>query len=238
MEAKDDGLKVFISRRESVCGECKEQLGRDAWIALAGEKGALCLSCADLDHLVFLPSGDAALTRRARKHSTLAAVVLRWSRTRERYERQGLLVEEEGLRTAEVECLADHDVRARQRERGAVRRSQQDQAYVEQFTARVPELYPGCPPATAAVIAGHACEKYSGRVGRSAAAKALDRRAVELATAAHVRHAHTHYDRLLADGVDRREARATVRADVLAVLASWERGEAPTPLSRAVKARE
>ena len=61
---------------------------------LAGEKGALCLPCADLDHLVFLPSGDAALTRRAGKHSTLAAVVLKWSRARKRYERQGFLVEE------------------------------------------------------------------------------------------------------------------------------------------------
>ena len=26
----------------------------DAWITLAGEKGALCLACADLDHLLFL----------------------------------------------------------------------------------------------------------------------------------------------------------------------------------------
>jgi hypothetical protein len=25
----------------------------------------LCLSCADLDHLIYLPRGDAALTRRA-----------------------------------------------------------------------------------------------------------------------------------------------------------------------------
>jgi formylmethanofuran dehydrogenase subunit E len=58
-------LKVFITTRESVCDECGEQLGHHAWITLVEGKGALCLSCADLDHLVFLPSGDAALTRRA-----------------------------------------------------------------------------------------------------------------------------------------------------------------------------
>ena len=55
------------------------------------------MACADLDRLVFLPSGDAALTRRARKHSTLSPVVLRFSRARKRHERQGLLVEEDAL---------------------------------------------------------------------------------------------------------------------------------------------
>ena len=86
-------LKVFISTRESTCGECGENLGTQAWIFLKRDKGALCLACADLDHLVFLGSGDAALTRRTRKHSLLSAVVLKWSRARKRYERRGLLVE-------------------------------------------------------------------------------------------------------------------------------------------------
>jgi len=98
-------LKVFISTHESRCDECQEELGRHAWIFLAGDRGALCLACADLDHLAFLPSGDAALTRRARAHSTLSAVVLKWSRARKRYERQGLLVQEDALARAEQECL-------------------------------------------------------------------------------------------------------------------------------------
>ena len=79
-------LKVFISTRASSCNECGENLGRKAWITLVKDKGALCLACADLDHLIFLPAGDAALTRRSRKHSTLVAVVLKWSRARKRYE--------------------------------------------------------------------------------------------------------------------------------------------------------
>lgn len=70
---KSTDLKVFISTRDSTCDECREGLGRNAWITLVKEKGALCLTCADLDHLVFLPSGNAALTRRSRKHSTLSA---------------------------------------------------------------------------------------------------------------------------------------------------------------------
>src|ERR1700757_3509258 len=117
-----DDLKVFITAGDSTCDECGSALGRGAWISLAGERGALCLACADLDHLVFLPSGDAALTRRARRHSTLSAVVLKWSRARGRYERQGVLVEESGLLRAEADCLADNDTRARRREREAGRR--------------------------------------------------------------------------------------------------------------------
>ncbi len=77
-------LRVFISNRESRCDECGEDLGRHAMIVLAGDRGALCLTCADLDHLWLLPPGDAALTRRARKYSTLAAVVLKRSRARKR----------------------------------------------------------------------------------------------------------------------------------------------------------
>src|SRR5688500_667315 len=115
-------LKVFISTQDSSCGECGENLGRKAWITLDDEKGALCLACADMDHLIFLPSGDAALTRRARKHSTLSAVVLQWSRARKRYERQGLLVEAKALEQAEQECLADSEARVRRREREADRR--------------------------------------------------------------------------------------------------------------------
>src|SRR6056297_2246250 len=163
---KTDDLKVFISNRESVCDECGEELGRKAWITLDKDKGALCLSCADMDHLVFLPSGDAALTRRAKKHSKLSAVVLKWSRARKRYERQGLLVEEPALDRAEAECLADEDLRESRRQREAVRRENLDREYVKKFAGRIGELYPKCPKKTVMAVAEHACRKHSGRVGR------------------------------------------------------------------------
>jgi hypothetical protein len=218
---KTADLKVFITTREASCGECGEDLGRKAWITLVEDKGALCLSCADLDHLVFLPAGNAALTRRARKHSTLSAVVLRWSRARRRYERQGLLVEEEGLEQAEKECLADSDVRARRRERAAQRRAELDRQYVEQFGQKIRELFPGCPEGREEQIAQHACLKYSGRIGRAEAAKRLDEEAVCLAVVAHVRHTETRYDHLLASGYERWDARAEVKHEVEEVLAKW-----------------
>ncbi len=124
-------FRVFISNRDSRCDECGEDLGRRAWIFPAGDEGALCLSCADMDHLVFLPSGDAALTRRSRKHSKLSAVVLKWSNARKRYERQGLLVEEEALVRAEAECMEDEDARESSRRRAAVRRAKLDLEFVQ-----------------------------------------------------------------------------------------------------------
>lgn len=217
-------LKVFISGRDLTCDECGEALGRRAWITLVGEKGALCLACADLEYLVFLPAGEAALTRRARKHSTLSAVVLKWSRARKQYERQRLLVDSNALKQAEEECLADSEVRARRQEREAIRRAELARHYVEEFAGRVRQLFPGCPPEREAAIAEHACLKYSGRVGRSAAARSLDEEAIRLAVMAHIRHVETGYDAfLLASGYERREARTSVEATAHQVLARWIR---------------
>ena len=92
------------------------------------------------------------------------------------------------------------------------------------FAERVRELYPGCPQGRETQIAEHACRKYSGRVGRSAAAKTLDREAVRLAVTAHVRHAETNYDDLLLNGIERWEARDKVYSDVSQVLDRWEHG--------------
>ena len=215
-------LTVFVTSRDATCDACHEELGRGAWITLGDGGRAFCLACADLDHLEFLPAGDAALTRRARAHSTLSAVVLRWSRARKRYERRGLLVEAAALERAETECLSDADARARRREREADRRAKLDRDYLARFADRVRELFPGTPPEREHEIAEHACRKYSGRVGRSAAAKALDAEAVRLAVAAHVRHRETDYDQLLASGVDRHEARDQVATQVRELIRRWQ----------------
>ena len=73
------------------------------------------------------------------------------------------------------------------------------------------------------MIAEHACLKYSGRVGRTAAAKSLAEEAVDLAVVAHIRHAETQYDRLLQRYWDRRDARASVADEVRRVRAKWGR---------------
>jgi hypothetical protein len=132
-----------------------------------------------------------------------------------------LLVEEEAPERAEAECLDDADARARRREREEERRAEMDVQFVAQFAARIRELFPGCPQERPERIASHACQKYSGRVGRSAAAKRLDEEAVRLAVVAHVRHDETKYDALLVRGIERRDARDRVREDVDRVLSRW-----------------
>jgi hypothetical protein len=131
------------------------------------------------------------------------------------------LVEARALEEAERECLSDEEIRARRREREAERRAEVDQVYVRKFAFRVRELYPGCPAGREFEIAEHACRKYSGRVGRSAAAKSLEVNPVRLAVIAHIRHTETNYDEPLAGGCDRRDARGEVEAAVQDVLEKW-----------------
>jgi len=168
-------LVVIQPVRGWACAEC----GGSGDLLRMDDAGPLCMTCADLDHLAFLPAGDAALTRRATKASVLSAVVVRWSRGRKRYERQGVMVEDHALTVAEQQCLSDADARARRRLRG------------------------------------------SGRVGRSAAGRALDENAITLAVAASVRHQDTGYDTLLMSGLPRDAARHQVQPAIDRVLTAW-----------------
>jgi len=216
-ESRPPDLLVISPLKEWICGECG---GSGGLLFMEGD-GPLCLDCADLGHLVFLPSGDAALTRRARKASGLAAVVVRFSRSRGRYERQGLLVEEEALAQAEVACLADEEVRERRRRRDAEYRLGEDLVFQDAFGKEITRLFPGCPVERATAIAAHAGTRGSGRVGRSADGRALDRNAVTLAVVASVRHRETGYDQLLMSGIPRAQAREQVRSEIQRVLDVW-----------------
>ena len=95
----------------------------------------------------------------------------------------------------------------------------------KRFAKRIREVFPGCPNRERS-IAELACRKYSGRVGRSAAAKQLDEDSVRLAVIAHVRHEETDYDALLGRGVDRYDARRRVQARIEQVLSDWEARDA------------
>lgn len=224
-EARSE-LVVFGTRGDPTCDECGRELPGGGLIRVQ-DRFARCMDCADLDHLVFLPRGDAALTRRAKKHSALWAVVVRWSRSRKRYERQGLLVEEAALARAEEECLSDADRRETRRIRDAERRERRDREHLEAFARTIRERFPGCPEGVELQIADRACETHSGRVGRSAVARELAGDFVDLAVRAHVRHRHTAYDEYLMGGWDRDDARRAVAGEMEDVLARW-RGEAPS----------
>lgn len=219
-EQRRPELLVLIPLRDWSCAEC----GESGDLMILEDGAPHCLDCADLGHLVFLPSGDAALTRRAKKASGLSAVVVRWARARRRYERQGILVEEDALAGAEEHCLADAEARERRRERERERRNREDVVFRDDLAAAIVRLYPGCPADRAAAIAAHAGARGSGRIGRTAAGRRLDEEAVTLAVRASIRHIDTNYDELLMDGVPRTEARQIVASDIDRVLQGWSTG--------------
>jgi hypothetical protein len=211
---------VFLVVRDSQCSECGAEIAQGSMLLMeAGQP--LCLPCAHFDDLEYLPSGEAALTRRATKHSERTAVVVRFSRSRGRYERQGILVESAALEKAEQECSEDADERAKARVVGAARRKEQDLALIVQMTVQIGSLFPRCPPAEAKAIAAHTAIRGSGRVGRTAAGRKLEKQALAAAVTAAVRHKHTGYDALLAAGADRALARQQVADQVQAILSTW-----------------
>jgi hypothetical protein len=130
------------------------------------DQGPLCLTCADMDHLVFLPAGGA-----------------------------GNGTPSDG-RTRTWNCRPVSSRRS-----------------------------PGCSPAAPASALrrspGTPPLRGSGRVGRSAAGRSLDEKAVTLAVVASVRHEDTEYDALLMSGVPRDEARDRIRPDIDRVLDAW-----------------
>jgi len=215
---KPPDLVVVQPLRAFTCVGC----GRtDSDTLTMEDAGPVCLTCADLDHLVFLPAGDAALTRRAKQASRLSAVVVRFSRSRKRHERQGLLVEQAAVEQAEQQCLSDEEARARRRERDRQRREVADEQFQQELAEQIGRLFPGCPPRRAEAISRHTGARGSGRVGRSAAGRALDPDAVTRSVVASARHEDTGYDELLMAGVPREQARERIRKDLEQVLERW-----------------
>jgi hypothetical protein len=137
-QSKPSDLVAIMPLNDWTCTQC----GGTGDLLLMEEPGPVCLACADMDHLVFLPAGSATLSRRAKKASRLSLVVVRFARARKRYERKGILVEEAALEQAERDCLADEDARARQRVRAAERREVEDVDFQAQFALAILDRFP------------------------------------------------------------------------------------------------
>jgi hypothetical protein len=150
-------------------------------------------------------------------------VVVRFSRARKRYERQGVLVEESALEQAGAECSADAEQRSVRRERAEIYRDKQDQVLAMRMAESIRQMFPGCPSEEAQAIAAHTSVRGSGRVGRTASGRALGEEALRAAVVAAIRHRHTKYDRLLMKGLGRMDARDAVRDDIDRLLERWQR---------------
>ncbi|MFB1295730.1 hypothetical protein ACAG24_009465 [Mycobacterium sp. pW049] len=103
------------------------------------DDSGLCLDCAGLGHLVFLPSGAAALTRRTEKAAPVSAVVIR---ANTRNTRHGIIADQRAIELAAVECLPDGQLLPGR-----------DKDLRRDIADAIREEFPGCPRDRADAIA-------------------------------------------------------------------------------------
>ena len=195
---------IFQNLREAQCSECGAEIEQGSLLSMELEQ-PLCLQCARLDDLEFLPSSDAALTRRASKYSGRVVRPFASAGHGGVTRRKGILVETSGLEKAGARMPGRTPTNAPWR--GHVEPSGDKSRMSElaaQMIKQIAILFSGCCPASeVADIAEHTARRGSGRVGRTEAGRNLEESALTLAVVAAIRHKHTRYDELLASGVDR-----------------------------------
>jgi hypothetical protein len=108
-QSRPPDLVAIAAIKPWTCTTCRGEFGAGA-VLFMEDAGPHCMDCADLGHLEYLPAGNAALTRRATKLSRVSVVVVRWSRSRKRYERQGILAEADAIEQAEAEPLSESEM--------------------------------------------------------------------------------------------------------------------------------
>jgi len=214
---------IYLTKKETLkCSVCKKPVpfGK-AYVAETENHRGTCFSCSPFVKSAFLKPGNAALTRRSKKHSSYCGVLFAWNRRRKRFERKGQYVEAKAITKAQEECAQDELKRALKNEKAAIKRIEEDKIYVAAFSVAIRKRYPNCPKDREVAIAKHACEKYSGRVGRTADAKQFDGNMIDLAVEAHIRHKETNYDSQFKTGKTKRLIRSNVKQDITAVLHQW-----------------
>ncbi len=214
---------IFLTKKETLkCSKCQRNIALgQAYVAESEKHKGTCFSCSPFSSLIFLKPGNAALTRRSKKYSAYCGVVFEWNRRRKRFERRGQYVEASAIAKAEKECAADAEKRMLANKKAAILRAEHDKGYIQEFSVAIRKRYPNCPRNRDVEIATHACEKYSGRVGRTAKAKEFDAAMIDLAVEAHIRHAETNYDSQFGKGKAKRQIRSDVKQDIKAVLYKW-----------------
>ncbi len=97
---------VFQLNRSSRCYNCDERMVAGEFVVLKykdEDKEALCASCAGIDELEVVQSGNAELTKLTSRYSVVRYVIMRWSDVWKAYERQGILVDSDAVARAKAE---------------------------------------------------------------------------------------------------------------------------------------
>ena len=216
---------IYLTKKEKLrCSHCKKPVRfGEAYVAETENHRGTCFTCSPFVKTTFLEPGNAALTRRSKKHSSVCGILFQWNKRRKRFERKGQYVEAKAIELAQKECEADAQKRAVSNEKAAIKRTAEDKIYIAEFSKAIRKLYPGCPKNREVAIAKHACKKHSGRVGRSANAKQFDKAMIDLAVEAHIRHKETNYDSQFNMGITKRNIRSNVKQDITKILQKWRR---------------
>jgi len=222
-----ESFNIFLSRKEKqICSICYTIIPKGHQFVAESEKSkGTCFKCSSFRHYSLLPSGNAAMTRRSKNHSARCGVVQEWNLRRKRYERKGQYVEPNAIVLAKAECEADQIKRDSKNAKAAIVRGIKDKVYVIDFSKAIRKRYPNCPLNREIEIAEHACEKYSGRVGRTASAKKFDAKMIDLAVEAHIRHTETNYENEFGKGKRKKEIRFNLKFEIKAKMSQWRLGK-------------
>lgn len=218
-----ESQNIFLSRKEKqICSRCYNPISKGHKFVAETEKSrGTCFKCSVFRHYSLLPSGNAAMTRRSKKHSARCGVIQEWNQRRKRYERKGQYVEPNAIVLAKEECEADQSKRDAKNIKAAVVREVKDKEYIIAFSEAIRLRYPNCPINREVKIAEHACAKHSGRVGRTASAKEFDAKMIDLAVEAHIRHTETNYDNEFGKGKRKKEIRSDLKFEIKARMSQW-----------------
>jgi hypothetical protein len=222
---KEDEIEV-IERTgdvESYCAGCGLGilLSSGSRFKKEGENG-FCLKCAGLNHLVFLPSGNPTLTRRASKYSSVKAIVKQINLTYKGYERIGILVEEVALQKAREECIFEEknpDIASSQKSR---KQDKFESHYIETFSIQIQSHYPSCSKEDVLKIAAFAYRNYLGKTRPSFSFKKLNSENIDLAVRIHVLHYYTNYSELHRLGRDTENVRNQLLSTVNEIIGKWK----------------
>lgn len=208
--------KIVALEYEMTCASC----GRQTTFGLPTfSVKPMCLVCCRFDHLEFLPSGTATLSRRAAQASRLSVIVERKNAFRMRYERHGVLVEPAAIERAARECLSDVRPPARRTNPRQEVRDAADARFQAELAAAIRAQFPGCPVERAEAIAMH--RAATSRHDRD---RVVDADAARAAVAASVLHVDTDYDELLASRIGRDVAQLRVQQRVDDGIVAWRDG--------------
>ncbi|OQE40842.1 hypothetical protein PENCOP_c005G05488 [Penicillium coprophilum] len=165
------------------------------------------------DGYILVPKGNVYITRhcRSKTKESKRIVYVVYNRTGKRT--LGIRIPEEIYRE-----VLESDAATKESRANAVQ--VRDAKDLSKSQKLLKNEFPLMPKETLKIVLDHAFLKGSGRVGRTAMIS--DDRKTILAVEAHIRHVHTPYEKLLEEGVSRKEAREQVWPSIQAVERAWQ----------------